>query len=266
MAEDLALALVMKIRERQPRIGARKLLLMIRPELPSGVQLGRDAFFGLLRRRGLLVRKRKTRAYTTDSSHWLRKYPNLVANTAPDCPNRVWVSDITYVRTRAGFAYLSLVTDAYSRKIVGWSLSGTLDAQHTLKALCMAISQLPADAAGVIHHSDRGVQYCCASYVRCLQRHGIRISMTERGDPYENAVAERLNGILKGEWLYDMPLNDLAEATAAVRKVVGIYNAERPHQSVEMLTPNQAHTMRNPLRRRWKSYRKKQLRKETLET
>jgi putative transposase len=255
----------MKIREKQKRIGARKLLRMIGSELPEDVQMGRDAFFDLLRSKGMLVRKRKIRAYTTNSFHWLRKYPNLIRDLIPQRPNQLWVSDITYIKTSSGFVYLSLITDAYSRKIVGWNLSETMEAQNTLEALFMAISQLPSDAEDIIHHSDRGLQYCSSKYVNCLQKHKIKISMTENGDPYENAIAERVNGILKTEWLYDMELKELCEAKLAVKEIISIYNMERPHSSVEMLTPNQAHQMTGNLQRLWKTYKRKQQNHELIE-
>lgn len=255
--DDLIITLVMKIRERQKRIGGRKLLRMIRPQMPTEEQIGRDAFFDLLRRNGLLVRKRRARAYTTNSFHWLHKYPNLIKGFIPNRSNQLWVSDITYIRTDAGFVYLYLITDAYSRKIIGWHLSETMEAQNALEALYMALSQLPADAKEVKHHSDRGIQYCSSKYVRCLQKHNINISMTENGDPYENAIAERVNGILKTEWLYDMTLKNCTEAKEAVGEIIHIYNTERPHSSIEMLTPDQAHQMTGELKRLWKTYKRK---------
>jgi putative transposase len=247
----------MKIRERQKRIGGRKLLGMISSLIPANEQIGRDAFFDLLRRNGMLVRKRRTRAYTTNSFHWLRKYPNLIKGFIPNKSNLLWVSDITYIKTDAGFVYLYLITDAYSRKIVGWHLSETMEAQNALEALYMALSQLTVDAKDLIHHSDRGVQYCSSKYVGCLQKHNISISMTENGDPYENAMAERVNGILKTEWLYDMKLKNSAEAYDAVKEIINIYNSERPHSSIEMLTPNQAHQRTGELKKLWKTYKRK---------
>lgn len=247
----------MKIREKQKRIGGRKLLRMIRPLLPIGEGIGRDAFFDLLRHHGMLVRKRKLRAFTTNSFHWFRKYPNRIKGMAPERPHHLWVSDITYIKTAEGFVYLFLITDAYSRKIVGWHLSETMEAENALKALYMAISQLPVDVKEVIHHSDRGIQYCCFKYVKCLQKYHINISMTENGDPYENALAERINGILKTEWLYNMELKNFTEANNAMKEIIGIYNNERPHLSIEMWTPNQAHQMNGLLEKLWKTYKRK---------
>lgn len=257
IVEDLIITLVMKIREKQKRLGGRKLLGLISPLMPEGENIGRDAFFDLLRRNGMLVRKRRTRAFTTNSFHWLHKYPNLIKGFSPQRPNHLWVSDITYIKTAAGFVYLYLITDAYSRKIVGWHLSQTMEAQNALEALYMALSQLPANIKEIIHHSDRGIQYCSSKYVNCLQKHGIKISMTENGDPYENAIAERVNGILKTEWLYDMSLKNVVEAKKALKHIIAIYNSERPHSSVQMLTPNQAHQMTGALKRLWKTYKRK---------
>lgn len=254
---DLILTLVKDERMKQKRLGGRKLLTKIVEKLPESQYIGRDAFFDLLRENNLLVRKRKTRVVTTDSYHWLRKYPNLVKELVPNKPNMVWVSDITYVWVGDGFMYLFLVTDAYSRKIIGKKLSETMEAENGLEALYMAISQLPADNEMLIHHSDRGVQYCSSKYVNCLKKHGIRISMTESGDPRENAIAERVNGILKVEWLYDMELKEKKEAVEVVSSVISIYNTERPHLSVGMLTPDEAHRRTGELKKHWKTYKRK---------
>ncbi len=247
----------MKVREKQKRLGGRKLLSIISPLLPVGENIGRDAFYDLLGRNGMLVRKRRTRAFTTNSFHWLHKYPNLIKDFIPQAPHQLWVSDITYIKTAAGFAYLYLITDAYSRKIVGWHLSETMEAQNALEALYMALSQLPASTKEIIHHSDRGIQYCSSKYVSCLQKHGIKISMTEHSDPCENAIAERVNGILKTEWLYDMTLKNCNDASNALKEIIDIYNTERPHSSIDMLTPNQAHEMTGTLKRLWKTYKRR---------
>ena len=250
------LTVVKEIREKQKRLGGRKLLGKVADRVPKEHLMGRDEFFILLRRHGLLVRRRRTRVITTNSFHWLRKYPNLIRGVQPERPNHVWVSDITYIKTGTGFSYLFLITDAYSRKIIGWHLSDNLESGNAISALYMAISQLPANCSEIIHHSDRGIQYCSHKYVKVLNDHGIKISMTENGDPYENAIAERVNGILKTEWLYDMNLNGYEEAKTCVKEVISIYNSERPHSSIEMLTPNQAHERTGKLKRLWKSYRK----------
>jgi transposase InsO family protein len=254
--EDLILTVVRKIRETQKHTGGRKLLEMVRERVDNEQQMGRDEFFNLLRSHDLLVRRRKLRAVTTNSFHWLHKYPNLIKTLIPERPNHVWVSDITYIKTDTGFLYLYLITDAYSRKIIGWQLSDNLGSDNAILALYMAISQLPAKCGEIIHHSDRGIQYCSLKYVKILETHGIKISMTENGDPYENAIAERVNSILKTEWLYDMHLHNYTEAIAAVKEIIRIYNTERLHSSIEMLTPDQAHRLNGKLNRLWRSYKK----------
>lgn len=250
------LTVVKKIREKQKRLGGRKLLNMVAQRVPSEHLMGRDEFFVFLRRHGMLVRRRRTRAITTNSYHWLHKYPNLIRELTPFRPNHLWVSDITYIKIGKSFAYLFLITDAYSRKIIGWNLSDNLGSDNAIYALNMAISQLPAECGEIIHHSDRGIQYCSLKYVKVLETHGIKISMTENGDPYENAIAERVNGILKTEWLYDMHLSSYKDAKNAVNEVIKIYNSERPHSSIRMLTPDQAHMLTGKLQRLWKSYKK----------
>lgn len=254
--EDLVLTVVKKIRETQKRTGGRKLLEMVKGKVDQEQLMGRDEFFNLLRSHGLLVRKRKFRAVTTNSYHWLHKYPNLIKGLSPERPNHLWVSDITYINTDNVFLYLYLITDAYSRKIIGWHLSDNLGSDNAILALFMAISQLPANCGEINHHSDRGIQYCSLKYVKILESHGIKISMTENGDPYENAIAERVNGILKTEWLYDMNLHNHTEAREAIEQIIRIYNTERLHSSIEMLTPDQAHSRTGKLERLWKSYKK----------
>jgi transposase InsO family protein len=216
--------------------------------------MGRDAFFELLREQALLVKKRK-RKYpkTTFSFHQFHKHPNLISELVPTAPRQLWVSDMTYIKLFQGFAYLSLVTDAYSRKIVGFDLCERLSARGCIAALKMAVKDNPGKQTGLIHHSDRGVQYCCHAYTDLLGRHQIGISMTQSGDPLENAMAERVNGILKQELLrhrYDT----YKQARPLVVSAIGIYNNERPHSSVDMLTPAQAHQMAGPLKKHWKNY------------
>jgi transposase InsO family protein len=257
------ITIVKSIRAKQKRLGGRKLWWLVSKQVTIDQQIGRDAFFDLLRDRGLLIRKRKTRAYTTNSSHWLHKYPNLIQEFIPLRANHLWVSDITYIQVEKRFLYLFLITDAYSRKIIGWQLSETIEAINAVKALNMAISQLPLNREELIHHSDRGVQYCSLKYVQCLTKHKMKISMTENGDPCENAIAERVNGILKTEWLYDMSLKGYDDTKKVIKSIIEIYNNERPHSSIEMYTPSQAHQMTGELKRLWKSYKKKRS-EETL--
>ena len=238
---EILLQLIAKERKKMPRLGGRKLLVRIQPKLPGELYLGRDSLFDFLREKGLLVRKRRNRTRTTFSSHWLRKYPNIIKDLVPQRAHQLWVSDITYIETKQGFGYLSLITDAYSRKIVGWALGSTLEAKHTISALKMALRQLPKGVRDVIHHSDRGVQYCCEDYVKILKENHFRISMTENGDPLENSIAERVNGILKDEWLNHIKLETLEEAHKELTQIIKTYNGQRPHLSLDMNTPECAH-------------------------
>jgi len=216
-------------------------------------QIGRDTMFDLLSEHGLLITKRKRRGFiTTLSKHRFKKYPNIICDFIPVAPNQLWVSDITYIHLADGFAYLSLITDAYSRKIVGFYLNRDLSAQGPLNALKMALTSNP-ERNGLIHHSDRGVQYCCDAYVRLLQDKKIKISMTENGDPLENAIAERVNGILKQELLEEV-FTDYQLAQKAVAIACSTYNHLRPHGRIDNLKPAEAHRKTGELKKRWKNY------------
>jgi putative transposase len=256
--KEILLQLVEKERKLMPRIGGRKLLQLIQPRLPEELYLGRDSFFEFMRDKGLLIRKRRYRARTTYSNHWLHKYPNLIKDFIPEKAHQLWVSDITYIETQEGFSYLSLVTDAYSRKIIGWALGPTLEAKYTVKALQMALDQLPKGTLNAFHHSDRGVQYCCDEYVKLLTKYHFQISMTENGNPRENAIAERVNGILKDEWLNQIKLKSIHEATSQLKEIIWIYNNHRPHSSLDMNTPEYAHNQNYNLKKHWKNYYTKQ--------
>ncbi len=250
--EHFILSQVHKIRQRQPRIGGRKLLVKLGE---IGVDIGRDALFEILRDNGLLVRRRRNGVRTTNSSHWLRKYPNLIRHFEAMRPNRLWVSDITYLETIEGFEYLFLITDAYSHKIIGWRLAPGLHSVYTLDALNQAIKQAETAAiSGLIHHSDRGSQYCCDLYVQTLTDHQIAISMTEDYKPTDNAIAERVNGIIKQEWLYKMEqFESLEEVEKKIGQIIDFYNTKRPHMSNNMLTPEVAHKGTGVLKRCWKN-------------
>jgi len=237
---------VLERRRLQPRIGARKLLEILQP------LMGRDAFFDLLRDSGLLVRRKRIRVRTTFSAHRFRKYPNLVEELVVNRPNQLWVSDITYLRIAQDFAYLSLITDAYSRKIIGFCLSHDLSTDSCLKALRMALATRLNDQP-LIHHSDRGTQYCSQAYTNLLKKKGIDISMTQSGNPRDNAIAERVNGILKMELLSDNYVN-IGTANQSVKQAINVYNTRRPHSSLDMLTPEVAHQTEGPLKRRWRNY------------
>lgn len=247
---------VLKHRRLQPRIGTRKLIVMMQAFAKQHqINLGRDGFFNLLREHNLLIRKRRRKAQTTFSKHWYKKYKNLIRGFEPLAPNLLWVSDITYIVIADGFGYLSLITDAYSKKIVGFYLSKTLEATGSIKALQMALSNCN-DTENLIHHSDRGVQYCSTDYVKILDDKKTKISMTENGDPLENAIAERVNGILKDELLQEK-YNDFEEVQKSVAKSISVYNALRPHSSCDMLTPQMAHLQTGILKKHWKNYYKK---------
>lgn len=252
--EHLVIEMVCDIRKEMPRTGSRKLAKML---ADSKVPIGRDALFDILGRNGLLVRRRRNRIKTTQSSHWLRKYRNLTKGVNPTGPNQLWVSDITYIKTIDEVLYLFLITDAYSKKIIGFCLADTLEATHAIQALKMALKQKPKDIQNLIHHSDRGVQYCCSDYVKLLTKEKIAISMTEDGDPLDNSIAERVNGILKDEWLYQVDDLDSKKAKIYIPQIINIYNDRRPHLSIDLLTPTQAHQMQGELKRLWKNYPKK---------
>lgn len=242
-------------------MGARKLHEKLHPfMLEHQIKMGRDALFDLLSSNYLLVRKRKRRIQTTQSFHWLRKYPNLIRDFVPTGPNQLWVSDITYWKTIEGHVYISFITDAYSHKVVGYHVAETLEAIESVQALKMALSGLFMEPDGhfqLIHHSDRGVQYCSFEYVKLLKDNSIQISMTENGDPLENALAERLNGILKDEYLNDSPVNSIAEARKVLASAVSLYNEDRPHMSIGNLYPSQVHELKIQTERLWKNYYKK---------
>ena len=254
LQHDLILQEVLNIRKTQKRLGTRKLLFKMDGFMKEHhIEIGRDTMFDLLATHKLLVRKRKRRVpVTTFSDHWMRKYPNLIVDFIPTAPNQLWVSDITYITLENDFTYLSLITDAYSRKIVGFYLSETLSADGCIKALQMALKNNP-QLGRLIHHSDRGSQYCCADYVGILDKQFIKISMTQSGDPLENAIAERVNGILKDE-LLEKIYSNYEQARQAIAAAISIYNYQRPHSSIEMLTPIEAHLREGELKRRWKNY------------
>lgn len=252
LSEVLLLGEVKKVRQDHPRMGCEKLLEKLRPFIEvHGIKLGRDKFYDLLREHGLLVKHSKRKAKTTNSNHLYKRFPNIVRDLKLIKAGQLWVSDITYVRTLYGFVYLSLVTDAYSKKIVGWSLWQDLSSTGALNALRMA-TETEKISNTLIHHSDRGIQYCCYDYVNLLKGNNIGISMTENGDPYENAVAERVNGILKSEYDLYNTFEDYNQAHEAVKVAIDKYNNHRPHRSCDMLTPAQAHLKQGILKKHWK--------------
>lgn len=253
MASTIVLKLVSEVRADLPRAGVPKLHFMLKEKLQQhGIKMGRDALYQLLAEHGYLLRYRRRKHITTNSNHPFKKYPNLIRDIKYlTHPGQLWVSDITYIRMPQKFAYLSIVTDAYSHKIIGHCLHPTLHSQGPVNALLMASKS--KRQATLIHHSDRGIQYCCAHYVQLLEHFGIKISMTENGDPYENSIAERVNGILKEEFLLHKTFSSFSEAEAAVNHAIEKYNHLRPHDSCDKLTPVQAHERSGYLHKRWKT-------------
>ena len=252
--EDIILQEVLSIRKDLPRLGTRKLHYVLQNKLASHqITFGRDYLFDLLSEHKLLIRQRKRKAITTDSRHWMRKYSNLVKGLVITRPEQVWVSVITYIRLTNQWGYLSLITDAYSRKIMGYNFPQDLAAEGCINALKMALNTRLYNES-IIHHSDRGSQYCSHNYIDLLLKNNIAISMTENGDPYENALAERVNGIIKTEFnLYSSSLG-FDQTEHQVSKNIKSYNELRQHASCDYLTPNRAHLQAEKLNKRWKNY------------
>lgn len=249
---QMVVLLVQKIRTVQPRLGTRKLYYLLYDELQT-LKIGRDKFFAILRANHLLVIPKRTYHTTTMSHHRFRKYPNIIKEMNIYRPNQVWVSDITYIGKREKTCYLSLITDAYSKKIVGYEVSNTMCTTHVVKALRMAQKQRKTTES-LIHHSDRGVQYCSDEYQYYLSKYKINCSMTEKSDSYENAIAERINGILKQEFMIDTYHLELPLMKELVKDAIDIYNNDRPHWSNHMLTPKQMHINSNM---KFKTYKTK---------
>lgn len=257
MADVFILTEAQKLRKEHKKMGCEKMHHLLSPMFSEhAIKCGRDKFYFLLREHGLIVRRTKRTCKTTNSNHLYRKYPNIVRDIELITAGKLWVSDITYIRTELGFVYLSLITDAYSKKVVGWCLWPDLSSTGALNALKMA-TECETVTDKLIHHSDRGIQYCCHDYVNYLKGSNIKISMTENGDPYENAVAERVNGILKDEYGLDNTFANYHHAHEAVKVAVDKYNNKRPHRSCDMLTPAKAHLMKGKLKKHWNTSKKK---------
>ena len=226
-----------KIREIAPGLGAYKMFLILKNIFETNM-IGRDRFYSLIHRNHLMLKPQRRR-HTTNSNHNYRKYKNLIKDFKPNSINQLWVADITYIDTDSGVCYLHLLTDAYSHEIIGWKLTESLMADNTIGALDNALEMFKDyDLGALIHHSDRGSQYCCNRYVDRLKGQHISISMTEDSNPTDNAVAERVNGIIKQEWIYRMKrFRDLNDATSKISDIIDFYNHTRPHMSNGMLTP-----------------------------
>lgn len=239
--------IVLKIRQYLPRFGTKKLYEVCGYALHQrGIKIGRDRFHRVLGTNQMLVPKRKRYFYTTDSKHRFYKHPNVAKDLKVTKPEQLWVSDITYMRTQQGNMYLSLVTDAYSRKIMGYHLADHLKATGPLDALKMAIRNRQYTNRKLMHHSDKGIQYCCDDYIKLLKQHEITVSMTSKYDPYENAIAERVNGTIKNEFELDVILPDKKYARREIARTIKIYNTLRPHLSCKMCTPEAVHNNKNP--------------------
>lgn len=262
--ESFALEYIHKIRSVDPGIGGMKLWYMYKRDFPDRERVGRDRFEDIIHRYGLKVRNKMRKPRTTDSTHGLPLFPNLTYNYLPNATNQLWVSDITYLpiwlsESEYAFCYLSLIMDAYSHELVGWAVGSTLETQYPCQALKMALRRLDGMDEGytgeLIHHSDRGVQYASKEYVRLLESRHIKISMTENGDPKENAMAERINATIKNELLKGLRFTCIDEVRAALEIAVSFYNTQRPHMSIDMMTPQQAARCNGEIRKWWRSYR-----------
>jgi len=236
--DNLIVVVVREIRTSHPKIGARKLRHMVSQEL--SMHIGRDRIFRVLREADMLVKRKRRTAHTTDSRHGFRTYTNLVKDIEINHVDQVWVSDITYIRVGAEFMYLSLITDACSRMVVGYQLHPTLSADGCMKALRMALRNRRR-MMDPIHHSDRGLQYCCKNYINKLKSYNLKISMTEIDHCYENAMAERVNGILKHEYGLYETFSNASKALKAVRQAVRLYNEKRPHMALNYRTPSEVY-------------------------
>ena len=236
----LVVKMIIEIRSQMPRIGSKKLYYLLNQDLKK-LKIGRDKFIDILRANHLLIVPKRSYHVTTNSHHRFRKYKNQLLDLQINKPEQVWVSDITYIGKREKPCYLSLITDAYSKKIVGYNVSDNLNTESSLIALKLAVKQRRNKEMPLIHHSDRGLQYCSNEYQKILNENDIKPSMTQNSDPYENAVAERINGILKQEFHIDKHNKDLPIMKQIIKETVAIYNEKRPHLSNHMLTPNQMH-------------------------
>ena len=262
--EEIIVGLIKKKREIWKRGSGRNLYQSLKEDLSEHqLKIGRDKFFDILRNNRMLIKVKRHKARTTMSYHHFNKHSNLVQNIIPQRANEVWVSDITYLwlKERNQFCYLSLITDMYSRKIIGHCVYEDLSVQGCLAALKEALKERQKGTSqNLVHHSDRGVQYCCHAYTALLTKNNIIISMTQSGDPLENAIAERVNKTIKEEFTTDKQINfsNIETARKEIRKFVEFYNSERPHRSINWFTPEKAHLQQGELKRMWKNYKSKQ--------
>ncbi len=250
--DSVIINLVNQQRRIMPRIGTRKLYHMLKPQFDNlTIKIGRDTFFHVLRKNGMLVKRRKSFHRTTNSNHYFTKHPNRIKGIPITKPEQVWVSDITYIKCVEGHYFLSLVTDLYSKRIMGYNLSDNMKAENAIDALKMAIRNRSFPDRELIHHSDRGFQYCCHDYINTSVKHKIKTSMTQSYDPYENAVAERVNGILKDEFSIGDGFITFSQAQREIKYAIETYNSKRPHLSCNFLTPISAHKFGNYKLKTW---------------
>ena len=261
---SFALEYIRLTRSKDHGIGGNKLYVMYkRDQAASGELIGRDMFYRLIDENGLKIRQKRHKPRTTDSTHGLPTYPNLIKDFIPTAPNQLWVSDITYIplwhsRGKYAFCYLSLILDAYTEEIIGWSVGQDLSTVYPLKALRMARKRLegiPLENIKLIHHSDRGLQYASREYVEILKGYHISVSMTEDGNPKDNPQAERINNTMKNELLKDMRFSNISQVMTAVTKAINFYNNKRPHMSIDNMTPAQAASCTGEINKRWHSWR-----------
>jgi transposase InsO family protein len=238
--------LIEKERKILPRLGTRKLHWLIKSSFGEhGIKCGRDKLFHFMRLNDMLIKPTRRYIQTTMSKHWMRKWPNIIKDVAISEPNQVWVSDITHIKTRQGPCYLNMITDAFSRKIVGYALENNMEAESMIAALKMANTNRDISCP-IIHHSDRGTQYCSKEYVHMASKNNIRLSMTENSDPYENALAERMNRTIKEEFGMDRIMNTIDQVKQLVKESVNLYNQKRPHLALNMRTPQEVHQIKIP--------------------
>ena len=254
---NLIVKKVKELRKDHPKMGGRKLYYLLKPEIEkAGINIGRDKFFKILTANNLLIKNHRKQIRTTYSFHWLRKYKNLIKDKTAERKDEIWVSDITYWNIGKRFLYLHFITDVYSKKIIGYSVSETMKVNDIIPSLEMALSSRKDINNSLIHHSDRGIQYCSKVYTDLLKSANIEISMTENGDPLENPLAERINGIIKLEYLKNVKVKNIIKARKELSKTVELYNNNRPHLSCNYHTPNEIYEDKKLPKIVWKNYYK----------
>lgn len=245
--QALVKQLVDRERKQLPRLGTRKIHYLIKEDLQQQrLKFGRDKLFALMRYYDLQIKPRRRYVQTTMSKHWLRKWPNIIKGIAVNHPDEVWVSDITYLKTEEGNCYLNMITDAYSRKIVGYAVADNMETENMIGALRMATANKQHRHISTIHHSDRGLQYCSQEYELLTSKNNIKLSMTENSDPYENALAERMNRTIKEEFGIDKKLKSRQLVYQLIEESIFLYNNKRPHLALKMKTPEQMYQAKIP--------------------